>query len=260
MIHRQRLSGAVTVVRLDHGPVSAMDLELLEALRAEIAKCAADESAMVLTGTGKALSAGVDLRRILDGGPEYMDRFLPALCGLFDDLLRYRRPVVAAVNGHAIAGGCVLVCCADHRLMADVSGRIGVPELLVGVPFPASALAALRLATSGRGLAETVFTGQTFLPPEARKRGLVDEVVPEDELLERATARAEQMAAVPPAAFWHTKWWLRRSVLEEMAGPEGARADEELAAIWKSPGTREAIVAYVARTLGSGRADATSPS
>lgn len=250
MIHRQRVSAAVSVLRLDHGPVSVMDTELLEALRAEIAKCATDESAIVLTGTGKALSAGVDLRRFLDGGPEYADRFLPALCGVFDDLLRYRRPVVAAVNGHAIAGGCVLVCCADRRLMAEGPGRIGVPELMVGVPFPAGALAAVRLTTGGRGLAEVVLTGETYLPDEALRRSLVDEVVPAGELLERATAWAERLAAVPPDTFWHTKWALRGSVLDQLGGPEGRRADEEMAAIWKSPATRAAIAAYVERTLG----------
>ncbi|MGH8971902.1 MAG: enoyl-CoA hydratase/isomerase family protein, partial [Acidimicrobiia bacterium] len=177
MIEREQVSAAVTVLRLDHGPVSAMDLELLEAIRAELAKCAADDSAVVITGTGRAFSAGVDLRRIMDGGADYIDRFLPQLTGMFEDVLRYRRPVVAAVNGHAIAGGCVLMCCADIRLMAAGTARAGVPELLVGVPFPAMGLAAMRVATGDRGIQEVVFTGATYLPEEARQRGLVDEVV-----------------------------------------------------------------------------------
>src|SRR5439155_1274578 len=99
---------------------------------------------LVLVGTGSAFSAGVDLFRILDGGDDYVARFIPALSGAFDDLFAYRRPVVAAVNGHAIAGGCVIAACADYRLMAEGRGRIGVPEQLVGVAFPAIALAAPR--------------------------------------------------------------------------------------------------------------------
>jgi enoyl-CoA hydratase len=253
VIHREQVSAAVTVLRLDHGPVSAMDLELLEALRAEMAKCAADDSAVVITGTGRAFSAGVDLRQILDGGASYIDHFLPALTGAFEDVLRYRRPVVAAANGHAIAGGCVLVCCADIRLMAAGTGRIGVPELLVGVPFPAMGLAAVRLATGDRGIEEIIYTGATYLPEEAQRRGLVDEVVPEDELLARAVARAEQLAAIPPAAYWQTKQALRGPILDRAAGPESRRADEEMTETWKSAESVAAIAAYVEKTLGPRR-------
>ncbi len=253
MIHREQVSAAVTVLRLDHGPVSAMDLELLEAIRAELAKCAADDRAVVLTGTGRAFSAGVDLHRILDGGADYIDRFLPVLSGVFEDVLRYRRPVVAAANGHAIAGGCVLVCCADYRMMAADSGRIGVPELLVGVPFPVMALAAVRLATGDRGIEEVIYTGTTYTPEEAQRRGLVDEVVAPDELLERAIDRAEQLAAIPPAAYWHTKRTLRGPILERAQGPAGRQADEEMAAMWKSPESTAAIAAYVENIMGAGR-------
>jgi enoyl-CoA hydratase len=253
VIHREQVSAAVSVLRLDHGPVSAMDLELLEAIRAEVAKCAADDSAIVITGTGRAFSAGVDLRRILDGGAGYIDRFLPALTGAFEDVLRYRRPVVAAANGHAIAGGCVLVCCADIRLMAAGTGRIGVPELLVGVPFPAMGLAAVRIATGDGGIQEVIYTGATYLPEEAQRRGLVDEVVPEAELLERAIARAEQLAAIPPVAYWQTKRSLRGPILDWAVGPECRQADEEMTETWKSPESAAAIAAYVEKTLGARR-------
>jgi enoyl-CoA hydratase len=250
VIEREQVSAAVTVLRLDHGAVSAMDLELLEAIRAEMAKCAADEVAVVLTGTGRAFSAGVDLRRILRDGPDYIGRFLAELSSMFEDVLRYRRPVVAAVNGHAIAGGCVLACCADIRLMAAGTGRIGVPELLVGIPFPAMALAAMRIATGDHGLQEVVYTGETYLPDEARRRGLVDEVVAPEGLLERAVARAEHLAAIPPSAYWQTKRSLRAAFLDWASGPDGRRADVEMTDTWKSAPAAAAISGYVERTLG----------
>ena len=250
MIERHQVSAAVTVLRLDHGPVSAMDLELLEAFRAELAKCAADEVAVVLTGTGRAFSAGVDLRRILEGGPGYIERYLPQLSGMFEDVLRYRRPVVAAVNGHAVAGGCVLACCADIRLMAAGTGRMGVPELLVGVPFPTMALAAMRVATGDRGVQEVIYTGETYLPEEAQRRGLVDEVVASEELIKGAVGRAEQLAAIPPAAFWQTKRTLRGPILEWATGADGRRAEAEMEETWKSPEALTAIAGYVERTLG----------
>ncbi len=250
MIERDQVSAAVNVLRLDHGAVSAMDLELLEAIRAEVAKCAADEVAVVLTGTGRAFSAGVDLRRILSGGADYIGRFMAELTAMFEDVLRYRRPVVAAVNGHAIAGGCVLACCADLRLMAAGTGRIGVPELLVGVPFPAMGLAAMRIATGDHGLAEVIYTGETYLPEEARRRGLVDEVVVPEELVDQAVARAEQLAAIPPVAYWQTKRSLRAPVLDWASGPDARQAEVEMVETWKSPESAAAITAYVERTLG----------
>jgi enoyl-CoA hydratase len=249
MIKVEPVSQSVTVVRFNHGPVSALDLEFLLALRAELAALAETDAALVLTGTSSALSAGVDLLRILDGGPDYEAQFIPALVGAFDDLFAYERPVVAALNGHAIAGGCVIACCADHRLMAQGRGRIGVPEQLVGVAFPAVALAAVRYATGDVGVADLVNSGATLLPDEAQRRGLVDEVVPEAELLDRAIAKAEHLAAIPPLTFAHTKRTLRDRYWTEVE-TTGRQRDAEMLEVWKSPATLAAMTDYVKKTLG----------
>jgi len=248
MINRKQVSNAVSVVQFDHGRVSALDLEFLLALRAEVAELAETDTALVLTGTGSAFSAGVDLLRILDGGPDYVSQFIPALVGIFDDLFGYRRPVVAAINGHAIAGGCVIAACADYRFMADGRGRIGVPEQLVGVAFPAIALAALRYATGDVGVADLVNSGGTYLPAEAQRRGLVDEVVPEPEVLDRAVAKAEQLAQIPADTFAHTKGSLRDRYWTEVE-TTGRQRDAEMLEVWKSPATFAAISAYVQKTL-----------
>ena len=248
MIKRDQVSDSVTLVQFDHGRVSALDLEFLLALRAELAELADGDTALVLTGTGSAFSAGVDLYRILDGGADYVAQFIPALSGAFDDLFAYRRPVVAAVNGHAIAGGCVIAACADHRFMAEGRGRIGVPELLVGVAFPQVALAALRYATGDVGVADLVYSGGTHLPDEAQRRGLVDEVVPEAELLDRAIAKADRLAQIPPATFVHTKRSLRDRYWAEIEST-GHQRDAEMLEVWKSPVTMTAIADYVQKTL-----------
>ena len=249
MIKVEPVSPSVTLVRFDHGRVSALDLDFLLALRAELAALAETDAALVLTGTGGAFSAGVDLVRMLDGGAAYAAEFIPALVGAFDDLFAYRRPVVAAVNGHAVAGGCIIACCADHRFMAEGRGRIGVPEQLVGVAFPAVALAAIRYATGDVGVADLVNSGVTLLPEEALRRGLVDEVVPEAELLDRSIAKAEALAAVPPLTFAHTKRSLRDRYWTEVE-TTGRQRDAEMLEVWKSPATMAAISAYVQKTLG----------
>ena len=136
----------VTVVRLEHGKVNAFDIELMRGWVSELSRLEqADTRAVVLTGTGTVFSAGVELRRLTDGGRDYVKAFLPLLGDAFFKTFTFPKPLVAAVNGHAIAGGCVLACACDYRVMAEGKGRIGTPELSVGVPFPSMALEILRL-------------------------------------------------------------------------------------------------------------------
>jgi len=224
MIHREP-HGPITVLRMDHGKANAMDVELLDGLSEALAEAdASDAQALVLTGTGRIFSAGVDLFRVLDGGAEYLGRFLPALSRALKDLFAFPRPVVAALNGHAIAGGCILACACDHRLMArgadgsggSGGGRIGVPELRVGVPFPSAALEILRFAIPRQHLQEVAYVGRTFSAEDALARGLVDELVDPDSLADRAIEAARNLAAIPPGTFQLSKRQLRRPTLDRL--------------------------------------------
>src|SRR5262249_37292902 len=120
----------VAVLRMAHGKVNAMSLEFCEALTARFAETSTAR-AVVMTATGRTFSAGVDLVRLLEGGAPYIRKFLPALSTMFAAVFSHPPPVVAAINGHAIAGGCVLACAADRRLMAPAAGRIALTQLLV---------------------------------------------------------------------------------------------------------------------------------
>jgi enoyl-CoA hydratase len=165
----------VAVVRLAHGKVNALDLELLDRITATFTDLDAGRAtAIVLTGTGRAFSAGVDLWRIVEGGDDYVRAFLPALDAAFRAVFTCGKPVVAGLNGHAIAGGAILAAACDHRIMAG--GTIGVTELLVGVPFPPTALEILRHAYGERAARRAVLTGATHPPAEALAAGYVDEV------------------------------------------------------------------------------------
>jgi len=104
MIERET-SGQVVVLRMAHGKVNALDLDLLTALTGTLDELAADGPPLVLTGRGTAFSAGVDLRRIVGEPRQDPDAYLRALARTFRTLFGYPGPTVAAVNGHAIAGG-----------------------------------------------------------------------------------------------------------------------------------------------------------
>jgi enoyl-CoA hydratase len=250
VIHRDDRS-PVAVIRLERGKAQALDLELTRALAAELDELegCGDHNSVVLTGTGSIFSAGVDLFRVLDGGAEYVEELLPLLAATFRKLFAFPRPVIAAMNGHAIAGGCVLACACDYRMMAQGTGTIGVPELRVGVPFPLVAIEILRFAASTIHLQELLYLGKAYAVEEAYSRGLVDEIVEADQLLDRACDAAARLASEPAARFRITKRQLRQPTLDHI-DRNGTPADAEVLAAWKDPRTLDAIRYYLEETLG----------
>ena len=150
------------------------------------------------------------------GGAAYAHEFLPAMNHAFETLFAFPKPLVVAVNGHAIAGGCVMACCADYRIMAREPGRIGIPELLVGVPFPVVPLEIVRFATPPQHVQALIYRGLTLAADEALRYGLVDAVVDPDRLLDEAVAVADSLAAVPFEAFHLTKRLLREPAIRRM--------------------------------------------
>jgi len=241
--------GDIAVVAMRHGKANALDTELCEALAARFAELRGGSvKAIVLTGRGTIFSAGVDLKRVSAGGAGYIRRFLPNLHRLYDMIFFHPKPVVAAINGHAIAGGAVLACCADRRIMVREPGRIGVTELLVGVPFPALAFEILRFAVPPRFLTEFALSGATYATEAALDRGWVDELAEPTELVQDAIAIATELAELSPAAFAQTKAQLRAIVAERYAA-NGAATDRAVTDIWCADKTLAHIRAYVARTL-----------
>lgn len=240
-------NGPITTLRLAHGKASALDLELVEGLALVVAEVAAsDARAVILTGTGSIFSAGVDLFRLADGGDEYARRFVPALSRMLLELLTFPKPLVVAVNGHAIAGGCIMTLAGDYRLMAAGSGRIGMPELLVGVPFPPSVLEAVRFAVPPQHLQMLIYTGRTLTPEDALRHGLVDEVT--DDLAARAKAMAQHFASLAPESFALAKRQLRDRTVTH-AKHYANELDSAVQEQWAAPETHARIREYLAKTV-----------
>ena len=208
----------------------------------------ARDSIIVLTGEGKIFSAGVDLHRMLKEGPSYVRRFVPALEAVLEQLFLYPNPVVAAVNGHAIAGGCILACAADFRVAVNDGAKIGVPELRVGVPFPPVGMEIMRFAVAPERFQEVILMGQTYSTVEARNYGLVDEVTPRADLLDRALAVAESLESIPRETFAFTKAHIRSGV-RERSREATEKLQEKVLDLWCSPEILRVVERYVSETL-----------
>lgn len=247
---RTEHDGDIATIWLDEGPVNTMNLDTLRAFCAAVGEVNGDDAirAVVVTGEGKAFSAGVDLRPILDEGDAYVAPFLQSLSEAVLAPFRSPKPFVAAVNGHAIAGGALLAMACDRALCTDDERtRIGLNELAVGVPFPAAGVAIASRRTGTR-LDEVILDADLHAPDRARALGLVDELVRGSEVLASARAEAARLAAVPAATFARTKEQLHAATEAWLAQVE-QRWDADLAQRWMSEEVQGAIAGFVERTL-----------
>jgi len=233
----------VAVLKLDRPPVNAMDLATLDELTAALEQAAAAK-ALVLTGEGKIFSAGADLQAVLNADADYITAAIDALTKCFRTLFTCPRPVVAAINGHALAGGCVLSCGCDYRVLA-AGARIGAIEHQAGVPFPAWALELVRFGINNEHVSEVILFGRAYDATTALDMGIVDEVTNGD-VLSRSLEVAHELAAIPARSFSLTKKGLRQATVEA-ADRLSSQIDDEVKRAWCS----EEVLSAVRRQLAA---------
>ncbi len=236
--------GDVAVVRMSHGKVNAMDRELLQALIERLEGVLFEgAAAVILRGNGRVFSAGIDLKRWLQEGPEYVLPFIDLLEELFLRVLKYPRPLIALIDGPAIAGGCMLAAAADCRLIAS-HASIGIPEMRIGVPLPMTAIEIVRMVARPQDFTRIVTRGATFAGAAAVEVGLADAVCEPESLLSEGLKVAAEFTAVPPQTFELTKRQIRQPVLRRI---DAARREflPEFQRLWCSQEIRDNIAAYV---------------
>ena len=235
--------GTVALLRLESGKVNAIGPAFVAELD-QLLDGLADANAAVITGQGSAFSAGLDLPALIDLDPPAMHRFMEGFNALMLRIFELPIPLVAAVNGHAIAGGCVLALQADLRIGADRDARIGLNEAQLGIGLPTVVLETLRSQVPASSLGPIALEGRLFSPREALQLGLLHELAPEGELLERALQRAQALAQLPPAGVRQIKAALRRPVAEAIRTISAAESQRWVAS-WADPASQSRLRAAV---------------
>jgi len=246
----------IQVLELRGGKANAMTTELLDSIERAVDDLERGPArAGVLVGYERFFSAGLPLPALIDLDRPAMHAFIERFARAMTRVYAAEKPIVAAVNGHAIAGGCVLALMCDWRVAVDDPAiRIGLNETQLGIGMPAIVIESLRLAVPPASIVPIAFEGTLFTPAQARELGLVHELAPEADLLARATARAQAFAERPQPAVAQVKRALRAPSLETIA----RIADQETGRwleTWFSPEAQARLRAAVAQLGGAvGRA------
>lgn len=198
-------AGAISRIVMDDGKVNVMSIAMLEALHAAFDAAERDQTVVVLTGRGRAFSAGFDLNVLSSGSAQEIYTMLKAGGELALRILSFPLPVVAACNGHAYPMGAFLILAADVRLAAEGAYQIGMNEVAIGLTVPQFGLEVARSRLTPAYFNRAVLTGELFAPPEAVLAGFFDRMVPTAELDAAADQVAEALSKINLPAHAATK-------------------------------------------------------
>jgi enoyl-CoA hydratase len=237
----------VALLKIEGGKANAMTPEVLDLIEGLVDGFENGTArAAVLCGYDRYFSAGLPLPMLIDLERPAMKRFIERFSDVMLRVFRCGKPIVAALNGHAIAGGCVLALQCDYRIMQDGDAKIGLNETQLGIGLPSTVLEPLKLAVPAASLVSIAYEGQLFSPAEALALGLVHEIAAPADLESRAVAKARALAAVPTSAVMQVKVGLRRAAMEAIAR-YGAEETERWLDSWFAPDARERLRATAAR-------------
>lgn len=240
--------GEIVELQLARAPVNALNPSLCQDLRGALGQAIADGAqGIVLSGGPKVFSAGLDVPHLLSLG-EDRHALMAAWQAFFDTALALAAspvPVVAALAGHAPAGGCVLALCCDYRIMASGPFRIGLNETQVGLVAPEGIQRLMRRVVGNYRAERLLVAGEMLDAEQALQAGLVDELTDIDNVATRARVWLEQLLALPRQAMLQTRSIARADLIEALQ-PEYIRLQHFIEA-WYQPSTQDALKALIAR-------------
>jgi enoyl-CoA hydratase/carnithine racemase len=230
----------LATVVLSRDKVNALNEQVIEQIRNVLNNLEKDPDikAVILTGENKFFSFGFDIPHFLSYSREEFSAYLTRFTDLYTYLFTFPKPVVAALNGHTIAGGCMLALACDQRIMVEEKAKISLNEITFGSSIFAGSTEMLRFCVGNKHATQILYSGSMYSAGEALSMGLVDKVTSGNELIEEATKRALELGERPTAAFSSLKLLLRAPIAEKMKRRE-KESINKFVDIWYSDFTFE---------------------
>ncbi len=223
---------------LNRGKVNPINEAFTEELQNTFNEMESDSEvkAVIITGRDKFFSFGLDIPEFLGYSKDDFIRFVTKFANLYTQIFTFPKPVIAALNGHTVAGGCMLASACDYRIMVTGKSKISLNEINFGSSlFPGSAVM-LKYCVGHRNAETVAYTGGMFSAEEAKNLGLIDEIVTEEELEQSAMKVATLLGQKNARAFASIKMLLRTEISEQMREQDNKYRDE-MVDIWYSEET-----------------------
>lgn len=234
------ISSGIATVKLNRGKVNALTGDVVDQIKTTLKDFEKDLdiNAVIITGAGNFFSFGFDIPEFLSYSRATFSAFLYQFTDLYKYIFMYPKPVIAALNGHTIAGGCMLALACDRRIMVTGKAKISLNEIAFGSSVFAGSTEMLRLCVGSRNASQILYSGAMYSAEEAEKMGLVDSVATDTNLMETAMAIAMELGKNPSPAFTGIKSLIKTPALREMERNE-TDSVRKFVDIWYSDETWE---------------------
>ncbi|NNL11586.1 MAG: crotonase/enoyl-CoA hydratase family protein [Pseudomonadales bacterium] len=223
LVHYQFKDG-VAHISMDDGKANVMSLAMQAEFNSAFDRAQQDNAVVLLSGREGKFSAGFDLAVLATGGTDAAKMLLGGFTTA-QRLLMHPRPVVVACTGHAMAMGLFLALCGDYCIGVDGNYKMSANEVAIGITLPRTAIEICRNRLAPAHLIRATLTSEVYSPAQAVDAGMLDELVAQDELLERALAKAIEFTALNNEAYIASKKLLRSQLTQTIA--ETIQADEK---------------------------------
>lgn len=232
------IEASIATVTLDRGKVNALNDDMVDQVRACFEDLEKNEEvkAVILTGQGKFFSFGFDIPGFLSYSKKEFKAYLKKFTALYAYLFLYPKPIIAALNGHTVAGGCILATACDFRLMVTGKAKIALNEVAFGSTIFAGSIDMLKVCAGDRNAELVAGTGKMFSAEEAKELGLIDIVATEDSLMEQSLEIARDYAKRGGPAYGAVKLLLREPMADAFKAREEKSIDDFIE-IWYSDRT-----------------------
>ena len=230
----------VGILTISRGNVNPINEKVVDELTVAFKTIEKDKeiNSVILTGYGKFFSFGFDIPEFLSYSKENFSGYVKKFTELYTLIFTFSKPVIASLNGHTMAGGCMLAMACDYRIMASGKSKISLNELTFGATVLAGSVEMLRFIVGNSNSSKILYSGKMYSSQEGKELGLIDEVAELEDLTSISLEKAKDLGDRSSEAFHSIKKLIRKPVAEEMKKRE-IESIEEFVEIWYSSSTQE---------------------